>query len=356
MPARIAVIGTGWWSTYAHLPSLTQYDGAELVAIADPDEARLDAAGDAYDVVRRYTSYEAMLDAEKLDGVVVATPHTTHYAIAQAVLSRGLGLMLEKPMVLRAPEARALHALAQERGVPLVIGYPYHFVPQHRLLRERIASGALGQLQLANNLFASMVLEYYRANPLAYEPVFKWPVTGPRSTTYSDPSQAGGGQGHLQVTHSAALLLWLTGLQPEAVAAFMANFDVRVDLCDAISVRFAEGAVGTLASTGGIPTAQSANQQLEYRFYGSEGYALLDAMAGSCTIHYNDGRSETLPTTPPDQRYNQGVTSRHLADLLDGRTGENLSDSTIGVRTVELLDAAYRSAGSGAVVRVAELA
>ena len=135
----------------------------------------------------------------------------------------------------------------------------------------------------------------------------------------------------------------------------MANFDVRVDLCDAISVRFAEGAVGTLASTGGIPAAQAGQQHLEYRIYGSEGYALLDAMAGTCAIHYNDGRSETLPPTTPDRRYDPGATSRHLADLLDGRVEENLSDGMIGVRTVELLDAAYRSANEGRIVRVAEL-
>ncbi len=355
MPARIAVIGTGWWSTYAHIPSLAQYPDAELVAIADPDEQRLQQAGDAYDVTRRYTSYEAMLDNERLDGVVVATPHTTHYELARAVLSRGLGLMLEKPMVLRASEARELNALAAERKVPLVIGYTYHFVPQHQLLREKIAAGALGQVQLVSNTFASMVLEYYRANPLAYEKVFNWPVTGPRSTTYSDPSQAGGGQGHLQVTHSAALLLWLTGLRPETVAAFMANFDVRVDLCDAISVQFAEGAIGTLASTGGIPAAHAANQQLEYRLYGSEGYALLDALAGTCTIHYNNGSSETLPQTPPEQLYLRESTSRHLADLLIGKVEHNMADGTIGMHTVELLDAAYRSANEGRMVRVDEL-
>jgi predicted dehydrogenase len=351
MPARIANIGTGWWATSAHLPSLAHYPDADLVAIADPDEQRLNQAGDAFDIVRRYTSPEAMLDNERLDGVIVATPHATHHDLARLVLARGLGLMLEKPMVLRASQARELHALALARNVPLVIGYPYHFVPQHRLLRERIAAGALGQLQLVDNLFASMVLEYYRANPLAYEQVFDWKVTGPRSTTYSEPSVAGGGQGHLQITHSAALLLWLTGLQPESVAAFMANFDLKVDLCDAISVRFASGAVGTLASTGGIPAPQSGHQQLEYRLYGSEGYALLDPMAGTCAIHHNDGRIETLDPTPPDQLYPREATSRHLADLLLGRA-ENQSDATIGVRTVELLDAAYRSATEGRIVRV----
>jgi predicted dehydrogenase len=354
MTARIAIIGTGWWATYAHLPSLTTYPDAEVVAIADPNPDRLDGAADAFDIARRHRDYREMLDGGGIDGVIVATPHATHYEIAREVLSRGLGLMLEKPMVLRAREARDLCALADDKGAPLIIGYPYHFVPQHRILRERIAAGGLGQLQLVHGLFASMVLEYYRANPLAYEKVFGWEVTGPLANSYSDPRVAGGGQGHLQVTHSAALLLWLTGLRPVEVAAFMERFDVQVDLCDAISVRFAGGTVGTLASTGGIPAAQSGHQQLEYRLYGSEGYALLDPMAGTCAIHTNDGRVERLDPTPADALYPCEATARHLADVLLGRA-ENRSDGTVGLRVVELLEAAYRSADERRIVRVEEL-
>ncbi len=352
--ARIGIIGAGWWATYAHLPALTGYPHAQIVAIADPDEARLDAAANAFDVARRHGDYRDMLDTEALDGVIVATPHATHYEIAREVLSRGLGLMLEKPMVLRAREARDLCALATEHKAPLIVGYPYHFVPQHHALKAQLAAGRLGQLQLVDNLFASMVLEYYRANPPAYEQLFAWEVTGPLPDTYSDPDVAGGGQGHLQVTHAAALLLWLTGLQPLAVAAFMERFDVRVDLCDAISVRFAGGTVGTLASTGGIPTKQAGHQQLEYRIYGSEGYALLDPMAGTCAIHDNDGGVEWLAPTPAADRYPREATARHLADVLLGRA-ENQSTGEIGTRTVELLEAAYRSADEGRIVRIEEL-
>src|SRR6185503_15171457 len=122
-------------------------------------------------------------------------------------------------------------------------------------------------------------------NPQAYAPVFQWQVTGPQPDTYSDPKVAGGGQGHLQVTHSAALLLWLTDLKAQEVAAFIEGFDLQVDVCDAISVRFDNAAIGTLASTGGIPTAQTGHQQLELRLYGSDGYALADPMAGTCTIY-----------------------------------------------------------------------
>jgi len=353
--ARIGIIGTGWWATYAHLPSLTAYPAADVVAIADPTPDRLAQAAERFGIVRQFGDYHAMLEQEELDGVVIATPHATHYAIAQDVLGRGISLMLEKPMVLRASEARQLVALASEHDAQLVVGYPYHFVQQHGRLRQRIAEGALGQLQLTHTLFASMVLEYYRANPLAYAPVFQWQVTGPQATTYSDPKISGGGQGHLQVTHSAALTLWLTHLQPASVAAFMERFDLQVDLCDAISVRFNSGAVGTMASTGGIPAAQAGHQQLELRLYGSDGYALVDPMAGACSIYFNDGSIERLDDTPAERLYPSEATSRHLVDLILGREPTNRSPGEIGARTVELLEAAYRSAAERRVVRIEEL-
>jgi predicted dehydrogenase len=354
--ARIGVIGTGWWATYAHLPALLANPRAEVVALADPSAERLAQAGERFGIGAQFADYRAMLEQVELDGVIVATPHATHYAIAHDVLAAGRPLLLEKPMVLRAAEAHALVQLAHDRDVPLVIGYPYHFVEQHRQLRARIAEGALGQLQLVQNLFASMVVEYYRANPAAYADVFRWQVTGPLPTTYSQPDVAGGGQGQLQVTHSAALLLWLTDLRPREVAAFMEGFDVQVDLCDAISVRFEGGTVGTLSSTGGIPASQRAHQQLEYRLYGSQGYALLDAMAGTCRIHYHDGRVEELAPVPAEQRYPQETTSQHLVDLVLGR-GEvsNASDGELGLRVVELLEAAYRSAAERRIVGIDEL-
>jgi predicted dehydrogenase len=353
--ARIGVIGTGWWATYAHLPALLANPRAEVVAIADASAERLAQAAEHFGIRRSFTDYQAMLDAGGLDGVIVATPHNTHFSIAQDVLSCGLPLMLEKPMVLHAREAHELVRRADQQRVPLVVGYPYHFTEQHAVLRERIATGALGSLQLTHALFASMVLEYLRANPQAYAEAFKWDLTGPQPETYSEPSIAGGGHGHLQITHSAALLLWLTDLRPREVAAFMENCGAAVDVCDAITVRFEGGAIGTLAGSGGIPTSQQAHSQLELRLYGSEGYAWLDAMAGTCSLFYNDGRMETLEEVPADRRYPMDTTSRHLVELILDPGMSNRSTGEIGARTVEVLEAAYRSAAEGRIIRVEEL-
>jgi predicted dehydrogenase len=353
--ARIGVIGTGWWATYAHLPALLSNPRAEVVAIADPSAERLSQAAEHFGIRRSFADYRAMLDADDLDGVIVATPHNTHFSIASDVLNRGVPLMLEKPMVLHAREARELVRLADQQHVPLIVGYPYHFVDQHAALRERIASGALGTLQLTHALFASMVVEYLRANPQAYADAFKWQVTGPQPTTYSEPSIAGGGHGHLQITHSAALLLWLTDLRPSLVSAFMENCGLAVDVCDAISVRFEGGAIGTLAGTGGVPPQQQAHSQLELRLYGSDGYAWLDPMAGACSIFYNDGRIETLDAVPPDGRYPMDTTSQHLVEIILDPGTTNRSPGEIGARTVELLEAAYRSAAEARTINVNEL-
>jgi threonine dehydrogenase-like Zn-dependent dehydrogenase len=121
--ARIGIIGAGWWATYAHLPSLSTYPSAEVVAIADMSPERLADAAERFGVAAQFADYREMLDRGDLDGVVVATPHASHYAIATDVLQRGIGLMLEKPMVLRAREARNLVQLAEQQGVPLVVGY-----------------------------------------------------------------------------------------------------------------------------------------------------------------------------------------------------------------------------------------
>jgi predicted dehydrogenase len=80
-------------------------------------------------------------------------------------------------------------------------------------------------------------------------------------------------------------------------------------------------------------------------------------MAGTCAIHSVDGRIEHLDDVPAEGRYPNEATSRHLVDLVlsDDPALANASSGEIGARTVELLEAAYRSAAERRVVRIDEL-
>src|SRR5437870_2539444 len=96
--ARIAVIGSGWWATQAHIPGLLVNPDATLVALCDADPARLQAAASAYGIELTYQDYQLMLEQEQLDAVVIATPHATHYQIACDALAHDLHVLVEKPM------------------------------------------------------------------------------------------------------------------------------------------------------------------------------------------------------------------------------------------------------------------
>ena len=100
--ARTAAIGTGWWSTTAHIPTLQNHPQAELVSIADVRPDVLATAAKHYSITNTYTDFLDMISTEKLDGVTVAVWHAAHYEVAKACLEKGLHMVLEKPMVLQA--------------------------------------------------------------------------------------------------------------------------------------------------------------------------------------------------------------------------------------------------------------
>lgn len=347
--ARIAMIGTGWWATYTHIPAVQARPDAALVAICDRDPARLAAAADAYGVERRYDDYRTMLAHESLDGVIIATPHATHYAIARDCLAHGLHVLLEKPMTLYAPEARALVELARAQGRELIIGYTHVFSPHALRAREVVRSGVLGAVQYVNCVFASRVIEFLRADPAPGLPAASFPVHTP-GAVYSKPELSGGGQGHLQLTHSTGLLFFVTGLQAERVAATMRNHGLAVDLVDAMVVTFAGGALGSVGGTGNmfIP-------RLDLQVHCERGALILDMEARTLTIRGQDISDETMGPSAATGQEDRFATSGNLIDVIYGRAA-NGSPAVNGWRSVEVLDAAYRSARQdGAPVAIASL-
>lgn len=349
MSVRVGVIGCGWWTTRAHLPALAAHSEAVIAAVADPDAARRDRAGERFGIRARYADGVAMLDAEELDAVIVATPHATHAPLARACLERGLHVLVEKPLTIDPLDAFDLVERAAAVRRELIVGYPYHYVPQLARVRELIRGGVIGRPELLVGLFASVVRELYLGRPDRYADVLGYPTHGPASTTYSDPVLAGGGQGQTQVTHLAALLLWLTGLRPVGVSAMTADADLEVDLVDALSVRFEGGAVGSLASTGGVDPTQP--EQLEVRVFGDAGHVSVDAMSGRASIALAGGEVTELPVTPEAGRYPEAAPASNLVGVALGREA-NGSPGPLGATVVALIDALYRSARSGRVERL----
>lgn len=135
---RIGLIGLGAMGRN-HLRILSSIPDVRLVAVADTDRDALDAATNGTGA-QGFAEPMALLGEADLDALVIASPTTTHVALADAAIDRGLASLVEKPLAATPDEAGALAAAAQARGVPLQVGHVERFNPAvlelGRLLHE----------------------------------------------------------------------------------------------------------------------------------------------------------------------------------------------------------------------------
>ncbi len=360
--ARIAIIGTGWWSSTAHFPALAAHPAAQITAICDTREEVLAMMAAKFGVDKTYTDCRDLLANEKLDGAVVAVWHAAHYDVTRACLEHDLHVMLEKPMALTAKHARALVDLAAARSRELIIGYPMHFSPRVLEARDLIQSGELGKVLYINCYFASSTIHMLRGDDSVYGNEHNYPVIGP-GDVYGDPVRSGGGQGHLQVTHSASVMHFITGLRPVRVLALMNNLDARADVVDAITAQMDNGALANIGSTGNLQVSDGGLLPLHIAC--ERGRLDIECVAGVMHVRHPDGTDEQfepllVEDTPdgadqPEESYPLRATATNLVDVIIGAQ-PNGSPAECGWHTVELLDAAYRSAAqNGQAVNVESL-
>lgn len=348
--ARIAVVGAGWWATFTHLPALQAHHGVSEIVLCDNNSHKLDAAAETYHIAKTYTDLQVMLAQEQLDGAVIATNHASHYELAKACLDRGLHVMVEKPLTLYARHAKELIDLAGVRGRQIVMGYPYHFTDHVRHVRQIITSGELGAIQLVNCFMASHILNLLRGDDGSARGV-RYAVHGP-GDVYAQPHLSGGGQGHLQITHSAGLMFYITGLRARRVHALMDNHELPLDLVDAMLVEFEGRTLGVVSGTGNQGSASGG--MVDLLVHCENGSVEMNVTAGHVRIHRRDQQPEII-NIPEETRYPRFATAQNLVDVVLG-AADNGSPVEAGWRTVELLDAAYRSAAqSGQAVTIAEL-
>lgn len=141
---RFGVIGGGLIAQAVHLPNLHANPGVELVAIADPSAETSSGLAAKYGVRASYLDWRTMLEVEKLDAVVVCSPHATHAAIVNATIELGVHSLVEKPLCIDPADARQLAAAAAAAGVTVQVGYMKRFDPAYkRFLSELPAADGL---------------------------------------------------------------------------------------------------------------------------------------------------------------------------------------------------------------------
>jgi predicted dehydrogenase len=352
--ARLGFIGAGWWATANHMPILAQRDDVELTAVCRLGQDELRQVRDKFGFRFATESAEELVNYPGLDAVVVSSPHTLHHEHARLALERGLHVMCEKPLCTRGAHARDLVQLAAAKGLHLLVPYGWHYKPFVQQAKRWLDDGAIGQVQYVLCHMASPIRDLLQGKRFLVESSSGQAgdvLFEPDPKTWADPRVAGGGYGHAQLSHSTGMLCWLTGLMPESVYALMTAAGSQVDVYNALSVRFAGGAIGTVSGAGSVPPTGSAQYQVDLRLFGSEGLLMLDCERARLELRCHDGRCDRLDLAADAGAYSCDGPPNNFVDLVLGQTTINWAPGEAAMRSVLLLDAAYRSAASGQVER-----
>jgi predicted dehydrogenase len=125
---KVACVGAGGLANSVHYPSVLECaDLAELVAICDLDESRLNATADKYGVPARYTDLRAMLAEADLDAVYAIMPPRGLRDVVLQCLEAGKHVFTEKPLGMSADEAREMATAAERAGVKTMVGFNRRF-------------------------------------------------------------------------------------------------------------------------------------------------------------------------------------------------------------------------------------
>lgn len=144
-PLRLGALGTSSIAWRRVLPTAVRTPEVELVAVAGRSTEKAAHFADRFGCAVA-ESPEALLARPDVEAVYVSTPTALHRTWAERALRAGKHVLVEKPIGTDAAEARALCALAGERGLVLRENFMFLHHPQHDHVRELVRRGRLGPL------------------------------------------------------------------------------------------------------------------------------------------------------------------------------------------------------------------
>jgi len=342
---KVGIIGVGTIG-HAHLKAFSTNKKAKVTAIADINPDALKSASEKFKIEKTFTDYQDLLALDSLDGVAVCTPPFAHAKITCDAASSGKHVLCEKPMAMNSKEARRMVEACNKAGVKLgICSARTRFDPSVSLAKKYINSGKIGKVY------------YYRATNLRRRgrpgiDILK------ESKWFLDSSKAGGGALIDIGCYDIDLSLYLLGdVQPISVSAMKftgieptvkLNTIYDVEEHSSIFVRFNNGTAATFETAW----ASNIGPRLEILIFGSTGGLNLKAFT-----YYTEekgmgvSKSFDIPHKPHEawkQLINDFITA-----CQKNRNPKTPGED--GLKTMEIIDMAYRSAKLKREIKIQEL-
>lgn len=327
---RLAIISFEHLHAMSYAACFHKIQGGELAAIADSDPERLDRVKQQFsEVPAFYGDYKAMLEHSDIDGVIICSSNRDHLPIALECAKRGKHILCEKPLGPTVEESQQIIDACRKAKVTLMTAFPVRFSPSIQETKRRIDGNELGRIigGAASN---------HGKMPGGW---------------FVEKELSGGGAVIDHTVHVVDVLRWMLEDEVESVYA---EFDTRlheelkVEDVGQLILRFKKGAVVSLDTSWSRPKSFGIWGDVKIALKGERGNVTLDCFPQQ--INHFDDREMTHSGFNMGEDLDELMVQEFVDAVHVGRaplvTGED------GLKAVEVAMAAYKSAETGAPVRI----
>lgn len=142
---KIGIVGAKF-AAELHATAYGRCADAELVAVCDLDQARVEAFADRFGIPKRYTDYRQMVADPDIQLVSVCVPNFLHHEVALAAAEAGKDVVCEKPLATTVEQGREMVEAFERKGLRLMYAEDWNFAPALIRAKQIIDEGALGEV------------------------------------------------------------------------------------------------------------------------------------------------------------------------------------------------------------------
>lgn len=322
----MAVVGLGYWGPNL-ARNISSSRKTQLLWLCDMDKKRLDQISAGYPAAKATEKLEEVLRDDNVEAVAIATPVDTHYRLAEACLSSGRHVLLEKPMTRTTAEAEALIELAEKKNCKLMVDHTFNYTSAVQKIKSLVASGGLGDLLYWDSVRVNLGLFQHDVNVV-------WDLA----------------------PHDLAVMDYVMDEKPVSVQAVgIAHYADRIENIAYVTLRFARNIIAhfhlnwlspvKIRTTliGGSRKMIVFDDMLtseKIKIY-DKGVDIADSRDGvyKTLVQYRSG-DMYAPTLENVEALK--VEIDHFADVVRGEQS-SIADGLAGLRVVRLLEAAQES-------------
>ena len=325
-----------------HLSAIKTLPNTNLIAVCDIKEERAREAAKEYNC-KYYTNYDEMLKDKDIDMISICTPSGLHPEMVIKAANTGKHVLTEKPMALNLKDAEEMINVCKEKNVKLFVVKQNRYNPPVIEAKKALDSGRFGDLILLN-----ITVRWYR--PKEYYDQDEW-----RGTKSMD-----GGVFSNQALHQLDLLRWFGGPIKNVFAKIdnLNHPNIEVEDTGVAIVKFKNGALGVIEAT---TCAYPKNLEGSLTILGSNGSVKIGGPAVNkmelweFKDYDNEDNLYRSKSTNPSDVYGFGHLEVYK-NIIDSILNNKIPfvDGIEGKKSLELLEAIYKSSESGKEIELNE--